>query len=563
MLPNGYQFLDNLPVTIGGKVDRQNLLTRDQDLILPSSASSVHASNQQSDQAITDRVLLQIITDVFREVLKLPKDYQVAPTDNFFKLGGQSILLLRLQAKVKRTFKTTLTLTDLLKAPTPAGVYCIVSGRSKPKNKHGEEALQELTTINWAEETSLPSDSRYQAPRNYQNLMGVEVSEILLTGADSFIGIHMLQTLLSASPSTRVHVVGTQQRLEHEILIEYLHKYSLLNESMTEEMIFSRVFCVPGILAEPHFGLGDHSFRSLGQSIRAIYHLGGQISLLKTYRDLKPFNVSAVLDIIELAACGENPTKIHHLSTWSVPHLQTWSATKRTRPAVVASEMAPTHFSPPASDDFGYFKTRWVSEMLMTQAYERGFPVSIYRASAVTASTITNVPEPADDFIRRMVIGMIESGSVPKVGGSSNTDPQFAVDFIPVNYLVANVYKLSNNHVLPLVHDDDNSMPFIYHVGNPKPLPLSKLPSLMGEIRNDRTTGRNLSVEDWFDVVSQNANEDDQLRWTVLKDYLKMGHVMFELDDEETNKSIQMVGGDLNCPPIDGKYLGRMWKNAQ
>lgn len=219
-------------------------------------------------------------------MLKLSKDFQVGPTDNFFALGGQSILLLRLQAKIKRTFKTEMTLTDLLKAPTPARIYGIVSGTSIPKGVNVEEAQQESRKIDWAEETSLPNNSRYKPPYNSRNLMDVEVSEILLTGVDSFIGVHMLQTLLSVHKSTKVHIVGTQQKLEHSMLMDYLQKYSLLNERLTEETIPSRVSYVPGILAEPKFGLEDSSFRSLGQSIQAIYHLGGPISLLKIYTDL-------------------------------------------------------------------------------------------------------------------------------------------------------------------------------------------------------------------------------------------------------------------------------------
>ncbi|KAL8723018.1 MAG: hypothetical protein Q9181_007374 [Wetmoreana brouardii] len=556
MLPNGYQFLDNLPVTIGGKVDRQNLLGRNLDLILPSSAPSTDRSTGQGHQGVPDKILLQVITNIFREVLKLPKEFHVAPTDNFFKLGGQSILLLRLQAKIKRAFKTPLTLTDLFKAPTPAGVCGVVSATSRAKDQIGRGTQQNATKVNWAKETTLPNESRYKAPVQFSDPINVTISDILLTGVDSFIGVHMLQTLLLASRSTRVHVIGTLSELEHPMLVDYLRKYNLLSESLTEATVLSRVYCIPGVLAKPHFGLDAHAFKGLGQQIQAIYHLGGQVSLLKTYTDLKPLNVSTILDIIELAACGKNSTKIHHLSTWSVPHLQTWSTTKRTEPTVVTSEVAPTHFSPPATDEFGYFKSRWVSEMLMMQASARGFPVSIYRASAVTASTSTNVPEPADDFIRRMVLGMIEVGVIPTIG---NADPQFAVDFIPVNYLVGNMYKLSNSDV-PTVRD---GQPSIYHVGNPKPLPLHELPSLMGDIRNDQTVGRSASLEEWYDVVSKNADEDDQMRWTVLKDYLRMGHIMFALDDEETNKMIQRVGWDLDCPPLDAAYLRKMWINGR
>ena len=555
MLPNGYQFLDKLPITIGGKVDRQELLNGDLRLVFPSTTTPSAASNLQKNQVSHDKIKLQAITDVFREVLKLPQNTPIEPDDNFFKLGGQSVLLLRLQARLKRTFKTAFTLTDLFKAPTPVGVLEVIYDKLRPKRSDGSEAPNISTKIDWSQETSLPGDVRYEAPRSRWSVAVGQVFDVLLTGVDSFIGVHMLQTLLSAQIHMKVHVIGTSNKLEPAMLIEYLRKYNLFNRTITEEALRSRVCYIPGILSEPHFGLPNSEFRALGQNVNTIYHFGGQTSLLKGYTDLKPFNVTTVLDIIELAAQGISPTKIHHLSTWSVPHLQTWSNTKRTAPAIISSEAVPTHFLPPASDDFGYFKSRWVAEMLMTQASRRGFPVSIYRASAVTASTITGVPEPADDFIRRMVLGMVESKCVPEVG---RTNLEFAIDFIPVDFLAATLYKLSINDN-PIVSEGE---PTIFHIGNPKPLLLSRLPSLMGQIREDGMAGRSTSLADWMDVVFKTANEDDRLRWAVLKDYLRIGHVMFALDHDGTDSAIAKLGeGRLSCPPVDGIFLKKMWEN--
>ena len=555
MLPNGYQFLDNLPVTIGGKVDRQNLLGRDLDLILPTSVSSLHASSDAVPQALADKRIVQSITDLFREVLKLPTDYQIAPSDSFFSLGGQSILLLRLQAKIKRSFKVTLTLADLFKAPTSAGVYDAIASKLHAKKKGSKLPKMTEKKINWSEETSLPRDIRFRAPDNSGTLDKAKVSNILLTGVDSFIGVHMLEHLLSTQTTTTVYLVGTQSKLEHGMLVDYMMRYHLLSSALTKEALHSRVRYIPGVLSKPHFGLNDSTFNRLGQEIQAIYHFGGQMSLLKTYSDLKPLNVSAALDVIELAACGEFPTKINHLSTWSVPHLQTWKTTRRSNTTIMTKESSPTHFSPPATDEFGYFKSRWVSEMLMTEASKRGFQVSIYRAPAVTASTATRVSEPPDDFIRRMFLGMVESGCAPDIG---RLDPQFAVDFVPVNYLVATMCKLATSDH-PAIRNKDLS---IYHLSNPKPLPLSELPRLMGDIRSDHLVGRRVSLESWFNLVSKSAKEDDQLRWTVLKNYLEMGHVMFALDRSETDESIRMAGGTTDCPPVDANYLKGMLVNS-
>ena len=114
MLPSGYQFLNSLPITIGGKVDRKTLLATDTQLVYPSSSSPM-SMNGDAEQ---DEVLQKVI-QLFKDVLKLPKNRQIAPTDNFFELGGQSILLLRAHSKIKRTFNVAPALKDLFTAATP------------------------------------------------------------------------------------------------------------------------------------------------------------------------------------------------------------------------------------------------------------------------------------------------------------------------------------------------------------------------------------------------------------------------------------------------------------
>ena len=114
MLPSGYQFLNSLPVTIGGKVDRKALLAMELQLIYPSSTSTISANDGSEQDEI-----LQKVVQLFKDVLKVPKDRQIAPTDNFFELGGQSILLLRAHSKIKRTFNVAPALKELFTAATP------------------------------------------------------------------------------------------------------------------------------------------------------------------------------------------------------------------------------------------------------------------------------------------------------------------------------------------------------------------------------------------------------------------------------------------------------------
>lgn len=363
----------------------------------------------------------------------------------------------------------------------------------------------------------------------------------------------MLAEVLSGVNVPTVHIVGTKDPITHKKLVDQFNDYKLFTRTLTPDVLLEKTICLTGNLTQPHFGLTDKAFRKLGQTVQAIYSIGAQISLLKSYTDLRLLNVLSTLSLIELAGHGRTLTRLNHLSTWSVPHLQTWEQASLTRQSIAVDETAPGHFTPEPTNAHGYFKSRWVAEQLLTQAAERGFDVRIYRASAATGSTTTGIPEPAEDFVRTMVLdGFIRSGYVPQLQRTSTT-PDFVVDFVPVNYLTSSLYRLSFDDALP------RNTPLIYHLTNPKPLSLGALCKVMSEIREDKKEGQVVSLDEWLEKVMASASDEkDMLGWTVLDGYLRKGHVMFALDQGLTEEELERVGKEVECPPIDAEYLKKM-----
>ena len=550
MLPNGYEVLENLPVTIGGKVDRQNLLKRELNLLQPSTQTQTTAKSQQNtasqsaadSESVTDQVLR-----IFRSVLgaNLP----IEADDNFFQAGGQSILLLRAQSKIKRTFSVAPSLPEMLKKPTASAVASAIEkqkGISKPRQDSVEKALD------WADEATLPEGPMYLPKYGSTARSRKDMSRYLLTGADSHIGIHLLVALLAANPEAEVFAMGSTETIKPKNIIQSAEQWKLIDDvTITEELLESRVHVITGNLTQSHFGLNKAEFSALARQVDSIYHVGNEISLVKNYSDLKQCNVNATLDIIELAAQGEHLTEIHYLSTWSVPHLQLWNSSKCDFQETITAETGPTHFSPPATEAYGYFKSRWVAESLLTQASERMVPVSIYRASAVTASTSTKVPEPADGFIGNYIMGMIDSGLVPKVGFEA---PESAIDFIPVDYLTTVLRDIST-------HDQLSGKGLgVYHVGNPSPLKLRDLPDLISHINPNHSGGMAVATEQWLNALSKGSTDEQQIQYGVLSDYMTQGHRMFALDRTQTDTALGTIGESVVCPPVDEDYLRELWQ---
>ncbi len=104
MIPSAFVFLEAMPLTANGKIDRQALPA-------PSAGRQEGGSGYVPPQTPAQEVLCGI----FAEVLGMEK---VGIHDNFFELGGHSLLAVRLFHKIQERFGKSFPLATLFKAAT-------------------------------------------------------------------------------------------------------------------------------------------------------------------------------------------------------------------------------------------------------------------------------------------------------------------------------------------------------------------------------------------------------------------------------------------------------------
>jgi thioester reductase-like protein len=569
MLPNAYHFLDCMPLLISGKIDRLTLLSTELKLVYPSLNQLAIEKSTADDQKTQE--VLKTVTSLFSTILKLPSDRAVLATDNFFELGGSSVLLLRLQAQLKRKLKCNTHLKELFESPTPQGITNKILGiKNDDANSSETTNSVDQDVIDFVKECSLPSEPRYQ-PTALSTVEHVtSPGSVLLIGVESFNGIHLLASLLSSAKLEQmtIYTLGSSAKITPSELDRLFKHWSLYSSKVTPEILCSRTSCVNGSLTMgSHFGLSSAEFESLGNKVQTIYHLGGDVSLLKTYTDLKPMNVNSTLDVVELACIPKTyRTEIHYLSTWSVPHLQSWSSTQRTKHSIIRDEQPASHFTPGEANKLGYFKARWVAERLIEEASTRGVPVSIYRSSAVTADpfSATSHSTPEDTFSLNMVLDLLsDSTTVPKISLDSISQTDFAIDFIPVTYLSATLTALSTTA------RSEASNLNIYHITNPNPASLASLPVLSAALRHHASPSLQQAKQQKQDTEQQKILEAE-----VFAEYLAQGHCMFALDSQKTLARLACITASaeanedenkdrdsnllLACPPVDEKYLAAL-----
>ncbi|HET8888391.1 MAG TPA: amino acid adenylation domain-containing protein [Candidatus Angelobacter sp.] len=108
MVPAHFVKLDELPLTTNGKIDRQ---------ALPSPTADALPRCEQ--YVVPETLLEKELANIWSELLGLE---QVSIHDDFFEVGGHSLLAIRMRSMVQDRLKRDLSLRDLFRAPTIASL---------------------------------------------------------------------------------------------------------------------------------------------------------------------------------------------------------------------------------------------------------------------------------------------------------------------------------------------------------------------------------------------------------------------------------------------------------
>ncbi|KDA40496.1 non-ribosomal peptide synthase, partial [Frankia sp. BMG5.23] len=110
-MPAAVVELAELPLTLSGKLDRKALPAPDFAGLVTGRAPRTPAE--------------ELLCGLFAETLHLDR---VGADDDFFNLGGDSLLAMRLIARVQAVLDVEVNIRELFAAPTPAGIARLASG---------------------------------------------------------------------------------------------------------------------------------------------------------------------------------------------------------------------------------------------------------------------------------------------------------------------------------------------------------------------------------------------------------------------------------------------------
>ncbi|MCW3052829.1 MAG: Non-ribosomal peptide synthetase component, partial [Chthonomonadales bacterium] len=117
MIPAAFVFLEALPLSPNGKIDRKTL---------PEPA---HSGLDASGTLVAPRTATEAkLAEIWQEVLGIDR---ISIEANFFEIGGHSLIAMRAMSRIRDAFQTDLSLRALFEAPTPASMAVLLSQRER------------------------------------------------------------------------------------------------------------------------------------------------------------------------------------------------------------------------------------------------------------------------------------------------------------------------------------------------------------------------------------------------------------------------------------------------
>ncbi|PTB70126.1 hypothetical protein BBK36DRAFT_1107986 [Trichoderma citrinoviride] len=390
----------DLPVNSSGKLDRYAL----DKLPIPSISSSAEIGQLTAVQLKLRELWLKVLPAVDAATIG-------ANTD-FFSIGGNSLLMVRLRGLIAEAFDTEVSVFELFQSSS--------LGNMAAKLQSSE--VDEM--INWERETAvqpLPVADGNSLQQVYEGL------EVLLTGATGFLGSSILSHLVADERVSKVHCVA----------LRGIHPLAVQSPKIIQ---------YSGDLSNKTLGLSESDFSTLSSRVHRIIHNGATVSFLQSYWSLREPNVESTKTLVSLAASRGIP--LHYVSSAGVVNFTGLDGL----PPVSVSE-----HKPPTDGSNGYSATKWASEVYLEKVTENtNLPIWIHRPSSITGNNA-----PHTDLMQSIIRHSLSLQAIPDLGSW-----QGSFDFVPVDDVAAGITSA--------LYDVGQGLTFAHHCGKEK-IPVHEL----------------------------------------------------------------------------------------
>lgn len=391
MHPSVYIEVADLPLTFNGKLDTDKLPVP----VFESKRGYTGPRDEFERQ----------LCSVFERLLSVRK---VGIDDDFFELGGHSMLAMQLAHQIEGLTGQSFTLRDLYSHRTVRQL-----AEFKPEQPDFIDPAQFILPVALTN-APLPKSGGFKS--------------ILLTGASGFVGRYTLAQLLKETDLTVYCLVRADNQAHASLKV----KQSLQKARLWDVEFEHRIRVVIGDLAKSRLGLSDENYQMIANKVDLIIHCATYMDHLAQFDQMKAANVSSTVELIALQQHGV-PKRMVFVSTTAV-----------LKQPGLADENTPLDTQKHVQGQ-GYVATKWASELLIKQAQQRGFDISVVRLGLTSGCQKTGL----SDEEQWLTMLMKLTSNL----GMCFEDNRFQTSILPVDYVAKALTTLAMQpSVLPVYH---------------------------------------------------------------------------------------------------------------
>ena len=285
MIPAYFVKLDTIPLTPNGKLNRH---------LLPD----VVEEEKEITQASTDTEIK--ISQVISNILDINNLDINTP---FLNLGLDSLGIIKAQTMLLK-YNFILTTQDFYKYST---IKKLADRIDSNIYNYQEQDIK------------IPDEFKHKPDEILSKISSVNKNEdclnnVFLTGANGFVGIHVLYELLNTT-NNAIYCLVRGKFIEHSL--ERLKKaYMFYFNTDISKYVNNRIYIVSGDIDAPNFGIDISLFNNYLNNFSTVIHTAAIVKHYGSFEDFRKINIDGTKNVVEFAYAYKK--RLIHISSISV-----------------------------------------------------------------------------------------------------------------------------------------------------------------------------------------------------------------------------------------------------
>ena len=294
MVPDAMMQLEEMPLTVNGKIDKKRL-------------PDLRDALEEREYIAPEGILEEKVSSFFASVLHLKK---VGATDNFFEIGGTSLSVANVVADCMKA-GLDIVYKNVFDHPTPRALAAFVEQKKKT-----EPAARKPRPVDKDAKSEVTPSAKYHdilcknSIEALPDLKTEPLGTVLLTGATGFLGIHVLHELLQRDDVPHiVCLVRGRQSIDPDSRLNYLLEYYF--NDIFDALMRRKVRILDGDITDQNLP------ELLGaEAINTIINCAAVVKHFETGNLIHRVNYEGVLHLIDLAL--RKKARLVQISTLSI-----------------------------------------------------------------------------------------------------------------------------------------------------------------------------------------------------------------------------------------------------